>query len=167
MNDGVNPKFWGKCFWKGQELEIESLPELPRDDTRGALKCKLRFLKQLGLFLPCLMCRQHYVQNAKKVCAWMADHNMPMDDTVTRARLHYFWWNVHDVVNHITDKPKAVRATHTWEWYKQKYPGARGPLTTSHVKTVMTGFGDRRAGRSGGYTSGPLCAGIACPPSAN
>ena len=160
MNDGVNPKFWGRFLWRSQEIEIESLPDVPRNDPRRALQAKLKALKQLGLFMPCLKCRRHYVENGKKVCAWMARRGMPMNHTVTRARLHFYWWKVHDTVNESTGKGEDHRRRYNWEWYKTKYPGARGPLTNAELA-------------HGGITAGPgdtnalLCDGMRCPPAAN
>jgi hypothetical protein len=137
--DGVNPKKWGPAKWKDEEQRTEALPDTFVEDERKALLAQLKHLKRLGLWLPCQMCRTHYVEHSRRVCKHFASHDMPMNDTVTRARIHHFIWFLHDCVNKQNGRSKPYRQRYSWEWYKSKYPGANGPLTNTQLANHCRG----------------------------
>jgi hypothetical protein len=126
---------WGPALWADEERSIEALPATPQDDPREAIPAKVSHLRQLPLLLRCEKCRRHYAHHAVHVCKWMADRDMPMDRTATRARLHYYLWLCHTMV-HLSKHNREAATTYSWEWYKKKYPGARGPLTNGAPPTI-------------------------------
>jgi hypothetical protein len=128
MSDGSPPAEWGEYFWGDVEGMIEACPAAVRGDARGALAAVFRFMLNIGLYLPCRLCRNHYVEHYTSITTEMHNKGITLTKSaITRVQLHYLWWRIHDAVNAFYGKQGARRA-YNWQWYQDKYPGARGSL---------------------------------------
>lgn len=90
----INPKKWGKHFWKTIHYIIFSAPDSPSIEYKNNL---LNFLVALKFLLPCENCRRHYSENLKK---------FPITDEILSSKEKLIKWSVdlHNEVNLRTGK---------------------------------------------------------------
>ena len=88
------PNIWGPSLWNYLHLLSISYPDNPTNEHKINMK---KFLKYLGLTLPCDICKGHYFpfMTEKRV-------NKGIE---SKKDLMELIWSLHNNVNHINNKP--------------------------------------------------------------
>jgi len=95
----ANPDEWGPSMWKiihttSLSLGKQTLPMLQQDEIH-ALK---QFIKQLGLLIPCKVCRSHYLQYSRT-------HKINYKYSELKQSVAFYFWNLHSEINASNGKP--------------------------------------------------------------
>jgi len=95
----ANPNEWGPSMWKiihitSLSVGKQTVPMLQQDEIH-ALK---QFIKQLGLLIPCKLCRTHYLDYSRT-------HKINYKYTEVKESVAYYFWNLHSEINTTNGKP--------------------------------------------------------------
>ena len=89
----ANPKIWGPNAWNFMLSIAITYPDNPTEDDANAYK---KFFMSLVNVLPCITCREHYLQNI---------NTLSIDNSLGNSRSLSKWVvNLHNMVNRQTGK---------------------------------------------------------------
>ena len=90
----IGPETWGPHIWKALHYVSIGYPENPTEEHKQKYKTFYLLLKDV---LPCQLCRDHYLENLKRV---------PLTDAILSDREKLIKWviDIHNVVNEMNDK---------------------------------------------------------------
>ena len=88
-----DPRVWGPHAWDFMLAVAMTYPDDPNEQIANNYR---NFYHSLANILPCLVCRDHYVENLKE---------LPIDDYLGNSKLLSKWVvKMHNIVNRITKK---------------------------------------------------------------
>ena len=105
--NNMNPSFWGSSMWKALHSISFAYPNNP---TQAEKKHHIDFILNLQNILPCESCRQHVMQNLRKM-KFGIEH-MKNRDTFSK-----FVYDLHNEVNKMLGKDKYL----TYQEVKKEY----------------------------------------------
>lgn len=122
----INPKKWGKHFWKTIHYITFSAPDLPSTEYKNNL---LNLLVSLKFLLPCENCRHHYAENLRK---------FPLTDEILSSKEKLIKWGVdlHNEVNLRTGK-KIITIEEAKQIYLYDNHNTNKSLTTIILMVIL------------------------------
>ena len=93
--NNFNPNFWGPKFWAVLHTISFAYPQNPSQEEK---KHHIDYILSLQYILPCEACRQHVMQNLRKMKFGI--HHMKNRDTFSK-----FVYDLHNEVNKMLGKP--------------------------------------------------------------
>ena len=124
-SNGMSTSIWGPLVWNTLHIISFNYPVNPTESDKKTYK---EFLLSIGKVLPCVYCRDNFLNNLKK--SNFSDKIFNNRDSFSR-----FIYNLHNVVNGMLGKNTACI---TYEEVRERYEHFRSRCSEKEIKDRKT-----------------------------